>query len=109
MKWEKLDRADKSFGRGLVLRTPAKWPYEDRVDFMLMENNESPSGFTLVVSSGYKSGLPLSNLPKEARDDTGSISAAWLGKNWTKWIYQDSNVEDVYFANCYEIDSNWTP
>ena len=76
---------DRSLPPGTVLRFPAAWPYEDRVDFMVVN---FPERCGLVVTTGYKSGLIAIILPAEAMPDRQiAISAAWLARNWTTWVW----------------------
>ncbi len=104
MEWVDLKRNSKGgFGRGCVFRTKAAFPYEKSVDFMLIEDPDSPSGFTFIVASGQKAGHTLIKLPLEARDqdpNTLGISAEWLQKNWNKWVYE-SDVSQVTFVRHY--------
>ncbi|WP_408868654.1 Imm45 family immunity protein [Asaia sp. VD9] len=87
--------------RGGVFRLPAKYPYESVVDFMICENYDSSSGFSLIVTTGYKSGITFLNLPRECLYDDCSISVEWLIKNWCKWVYDESSESDVYFSKGY--------
>ncbi|MGN8171864.1 Imm45 family immunity protein [Agrobacterium cavarae] len=50
--------------RGNVLRLPAKYPYEERVDFIIFETRFDERRYGLMVSSGYKAGIPLVYLPR---------------------------------------------
>lgn len=105
MNWKKLiDQIEELFlGRGTVFRFPATWPYEEKVDYMLIENASSPSDFSLLVSSGYKAGIVCLNLPKEADPKNKGISSKWLIENWNKWIYEESKVSDVLYTPYYHI------
>lgn len=106
MSWKRLCdiKEGETFAHGAVLRTPAKWPYEEIVDFLLIQSQESPSGFTLIVASGYKAGLPLIMLPKEALNSaSGGLDGIWVKQNWKKWIYQDSDVVSILFTRDYHI------
>ena len=106
MDWIYLSEyPQKIFSRGAVFRTSARWPYEEKVDFMLMESKDSSSGFALWVSSGYKAGLPLIQLPEESLDgETRAISRAWIYENWNKWVYQDSSPDQVLVTENYKIE-----
>ncbi len=105
MKWNKLiESSQNTLERGALFRTPAKWPYEQKVDFMLMESPNSESGFGLWVTSGYKAGLILVQLPKEALyKKERAISCQWMKENWQKWIYPDSTPEQVIFTDHYLV------
>ncbi|RJF93198.1 Imm45 family immunity protein [Sphingomonas cavernae] len=88
--------------RGSVIRFPAKWPYEDIVDFMVFDPLECDTGMGLIVSSGYKGGLISVILPKES-EIRRSISAKWLKENWKKWVYPECSVDDVYVCEGYPV------
>lgn len=89
-----------SIGNGIVFRLPAKWPYEDFVDFMVVDYG---GDFSLIVSTGLKAGLVLINLPKECSSDKyRGIDKNWLISNWSKWVYPECYVNDVYVIERYE-------
>lgn len=75
---------------GGVFRFPAKYPYEDIVDFMIFNPNEEGKGLGLITSSGYKAGLISVVLPVEAGEKC--ICKDWLLKNWKKWVYPECEV-----------------
>jgi hypothetical protein len=57
---------------GSIIRCIGKWPYENIVDFMVLDGIDKDRGVTIIVSSGYKAGLILVNLPKESeKNDDG--------------------------------------
>lgn len=105
--WHKLVHlaSDDAIFHGAVIRCKGRWPYEDIVDFLVVNNHDRERGMSLVVSSGYKAGLPLVVLPKES--ETGHdnradyISVDWLKNNWTEWVYPDCDVMDVYVSTGY--------
>ncbi|MBP6219245.1 MAG: hypothetical protein KA436_11715 [Oligoflexales bacterium] len=108
MSWKKLvEIKQKYFFRGDILRCLAKYPYEKIVDFMLINDPQSPSGHTLIVATGYKSGHILICLPEEAlppkSEKVGGILVSWVIKNWNEWIYDDTEVGDVYFSRGHYI------
>lgn len=109
MQWKKLTSSSGSIlKRGSVLRSPAKPPYETWVDFMLMDDWQSPSSFSLWICSGSKSGLPLVKIPKEATDFThDGVQIDWLIENWDPWIYPDSKPDQVFVRTLYSIAQNW--
>ncbi len=80
MKWQKLeDLNERAIHCGAIIRCPAKYPYEQVVDFIVCNLLEDARGMSLVVASGYKSGLVLVSLPTESKFSEGSaISAQWL-------------------------------
>ncbi|AOE39650.1 MULTISPECIES: Imm45 family immunity protein [Pantoea] len=90
---------NKSIKRGAVFRLPAVWPYEEWVDFMVIDLFETHG---LVVSSGHKAGLILISLPIESASTEGrALSTEWVITNWAKWIYPECNVEDVHILDEY--------
>ncbi|WP_417641821.1 Imm45 family immunity protein [Enterobacter kobei] len=98
-----VDCKNKSIKRGTVFRLPAVWPYEEWVDFMVIDLFETHG---LVVSSGHKAGLILISLPIESASIEGrALSTEWVITNWAKWIYPECNVEDVYILDGYVATS----
>lgn len=94
-----VDYKNKSIKRGTVFRLPAVWPYEEWVDFMVIDLFETHG---LVVSSGHKAGLILISLPIESASIEGrALSTEWVVNNWSKWIYPECNVEDVHILEEY--------
>ncbi|WP_151260377.1 Imm45 family immunity protein [Pantoea ananatis] len=94
-----IDYKNKSISRGTVFRLPAVWPYEEWVDFMVIDLFETHG---LVVSSGHKAGLILISLPIESASTEGrALSTEWIITNWSKWIYPECNVEDVHILDEY--------
>ena len=108
MGWKKLSEYDARISRGSILRTPAQPPFEDWVDFMLMDDWQSPSSFSLWICSGKQAGLPLIRIPKEATDkQADSIDRDWIIQNWQQWIHPDSKPEDVFVRASYGISKDW--
>lgn len=98
-----VDCKNKSIKRGTVFRLPGVWPYEEWVDFMVIDLFETHG---LVVSSGHKAGLILISLPIESASIEGrALSTEWVITNWAKWIYPECNVEDVYILDGYVATS----
>ncbi|MBR7059611.1 MAG: hypothetical protein IKI22_03295 [Neisseriaceae bacterium] len=113
--------------RGTVFRLPAKWPYENFVDFMVLEASpafklqvdENIPTFALTASTGYHAGHLFGIIPNEAIVDVDQEIATkynlkvaqvlkidWFIENWNKWIYPDCKVEDVYIIpQGYETES----
>lgn len=109
MIWQKLLKFEqKEIGRGAVFRYRGVYPHETFVDFRVVENKEPSSGLALMVSSGYKAGLILTQLPVEARSSSGFqvVSVSWLKKHWTSRIY-DTDVDSVFLTLGYEIADDW--
>ena len=94
-----LDYKEKFISRGMIFRMPASWPYEEFVDFMVVDFVETHG---LVISSGYKAGLILVKLPVESQlNVVRALSTEWVINNWAKWIYPECNVEDVHILDGY--------
>ncbi|WBV22405.1 MULTISPECIES: Imm45 family immunity protein [Pantoea] len=94
-----INYKNKSIKRGTVFRLPAVWPYEEWVDFMVIDLFETHG---LVVSSGHKAGLILISLPIESASVEGrALSTEWIITNWAKWIYPECNIEDVHILDKY--------
>lgn len=94
-----IDYKEIFISRGMIFRLPACWPYEEVVDFMVVEFAETHG---LVVSSGYKAGLILIKLPQESHlKEMRALSTEWIIDNWTKWIYPECDVNDVYLLDGY--------
>lgn len=94
------------FHRGAVFRMMAEYPYEDTVDFMLILNSESPSGFSFIVTTGFKAGHLVCHLPQEAQAEDGvmAIRKQWLIDNWLTWVYPDVHCfEEIRVSNHYKI------
>jgi len=86
--------------RGDTLRCKGAYPYEDYVDFMLVDFPDGTEQYSFVVVSGYKSGLTLQILPVEANDkDTRAVNIQWLKANWAIWVYPDCPLEEVYLLH----------
>ena len=95
IEWE-----HESISRGIVFRLPAKWPYEDFVDFMVVDFAHSHG---LVVSSGYKAGSILVILPVESNsNEYVGIDTQWIITNWSKWVYPECDVNNVHIIEHYE-------
>ncbi len=99
-RWQKLiNCSTKNFWRGTVFRLPAKYPYEDIVDFMMVETDYDENlRLGLMVISGYKAGITFQIIPKEAflSLDKFCISGKWFINNWKHWIYPECEVENVW-------------
>lgn len=101
-KWCPLsDCNDESFGRGVVFRFPARYPFEDIVDFMLVEDLAGDAGYSMICATGHHAGHTELRLPGEARHPRGGVSAGWLKTNWEAWIYPDCGIADVLFMPRY--------
>lgn len=87
--------------RGVVFRFPAKHPFENVVDFMIIEDFTAPLGLKLICSTGYHAGQTERVLPEEARHENGGISVKWLKSNWKKWVYSECDLEAVSYLNEY--------
>lgn len=107
-EWEKLTLiTSEAIKLGAVFRSPARYPYEDWVDFMLIESKESPSGYIPLVASGYKAGHRKSDLPLEAKSQDGNgISTHWLIENWQDWVYEKGPGR-VFYRERFTVNPNW--
>ena len=91
-----------TFPRGTVFRVNGQYPYEDKVDMMLVETLDSDRPVGVMTVTGYHAGQTLVRLPYEAcHDGTRMISAAWIKENWEKWIYPSCLASDVYVVGVY--------
>lgn len=100
-----LNYEGNSLFRGGVFRVKGKYPYEEKVDFMIFINTiekKVERKFGLIVTSGYKSGSILILLPDECLCVNGGVSKKWILENWNKWIY-DCNINEVLFSENYII------
>jgi hypothetical protein len=96
MKSIKLVDLKEDLVRGAIVRCKGKYPYEDYVDFMVIEQQRQ---YALLVVSGYKAGLTFVQLPSEsipANNEGYAVSVEWLKLNWNKWGYIDCPVTDVH-------------
>lgn len=94
-----IDYINKPIKRGTIFRLPAVWPYEEWVDFMVIDLFETHG---LVVSSGHKAGLILISIPIEsASTESRALSTEWVITNWAKWIYPECHVENVHILDEY--------
>lgn len=75
MDWKHLRELDEPIWRGAVFRLfpTTDYPYGNSVDFMLVENHDSPSGLAIMVATGYDAGCTLVFLPEEARSGDSSL------------------------------------
>ncbi|WP_080579402.1 Imm45 family immunity protein [Pseudomonas asplenii] len=101
-----VEYSDDTVSRGSILRLPACWPYEDLVEFMVVDFPDGNYGHSIVVSSGNKSGLVVVQLPLESRSVEHGISVSWLIKNWGEWVYPDCPVEAVYLFERVDISGD---
>ncbi|MCC4597477.1 immunity 45 family protein [Xanthomonas campestris pv. phormiicola] len=99
MRWRKLiNWPEEELWRGSVFRLlKSDWPHEAPVDLMLVSSESSPSGFALVVTTGYKAGAASWSLPAsaKAKGRVQAISRSWLIKNWQRRVYGACPVTDV--------------
>ena len=79
---------------GKIFRFSAKEPYEEIVDFMLLDNTYT---MELLVLSGKHCGKIVFVFPKQAEFKGGicGIKTSWIIKNWRK-IYPDCAARDVF-------------
>lgn len=96
------DLDDDSLWPGAVFRVRGEWPYEEVVDFMLFRNTVEANPFGLIVTSGFKAGSILVLLPGDCCAGEGGISRDWIVDNWSRWVYPQCDVADVYVADGYD-------
>jgi hypothetical protein len=70
---------------------------------MLVSSESSPSGFVLVVTTGYKAGATPWQLPAsaKAKGKVQAISRSWLIKHWEKRVYATCPVTAVRIIASY--------
>jgi len=98
--WKKLiDVPDLIVQRGYVLKFPAKYPFEDFVVMMVSgypEGGNSLAAISLITITGYKAGInPYVLFPQEVHP-YGTLTGDWLIKNWSKWVWPEGDVNDVW-------------
>ena len=93
-----------AIGRGQIFRLPARWPYEEIVDFMVVDIPDGEYGHSIIVLSGNKAGRLVVRLPLESCSaGVHGVSQEWIVKNWSKWVYPDCPVENVYLFGRAEV------
>jgi len=107
--WMKLsDYPSDAIRRGSILRVPSRkkfdgtWYVDDFMDFLIFDAQSffSDAGYGLMVLSGQKAGLVNTTLPLESMPVDGiGLSKDWLVANWTKWVYLDGVVADVWIRD----------
>ena len=98
-----LDWNEEFISRGSVFRCKGSFPYEDVVDFMVVETGENERYLGLMVATGYEAGIICTTFPPEAYPPgTRMLSTNWLKENWSIWCYDECDVEDVYFVVHYQ-------
>lgn len=100
LKNAKLVELQGDLERGAILRCKGVYPYENYVDFLVMEYCESTKRhYAMIVISGYKAGLIYVVFPEESipQENAGyAVDIKWLQDNWSKWGYVDCPLEEVY-------------
>jgi hypothetical protein len=101
MKNIKLLDLKEDIERGAILRCTGKYPYEEYVDFMVIEllKEESKRIYALLVVSGYKAGLIYVEFPEACiplENNGFAISTEWLKLHWYEWGYFECVLEDVH-------------
>ncbi|MDR9835623.1 Imm45 family immunity protein [Herbaspirillum huttiense] len=104
MEWENLVGLKcEAISNGAIFRAEAEWPYEEKVDFMLVDLPVAERNYAILVATGLKAGLVLVRLPEDASYEHGrGISRQWLVQNWSKWIYPECPVEKVMYLPRYK-------
>ena len=89
--------------RGAIFRVKGSSPYEETVDFMVVETGDEKRPLGIMVATGYHAGHTFVHLPPEAFVlRTVSISAAWLKANWAEWLYPECPIEEVLYLERYQ-------
>lgn len=102
MNWIPLkDCRDKIFGRSVVFLFPAVNPFEEIVDFMIIEEREAPIELKLICSTGYHAGQTELVFPLEAKHSSGGLSVKWLQENWEEWVYPHCKINEVKYIDNY--------
>ncbi|RVG73601.1 hypothetical protein CN223_25215 [Sinorhizobium meliloti] len=96
-----VDLEEPQIWRGAIFRVKGSHPYEELVDFMVVETTDAARPLGIMVATGYSAGHTIVHLPPEAIVlRTKSISTAWLKANWSKWVYE-CPVHEVLFMRNY--------
>lgn len=105
MRWRKLiNWPHEELWRGTVFRLlKVEGQHEAPLDLLLLNSDTSPSGFGLVITTGYKAGHMPWPLPVSARakGNVQAISRAWMIKNWSKINHLSCPIEDVRVIQNY--------
>lgn len=97
-----INSGDIVLSRGDLIRFPTQYPFENEVIMMVAESPRT-SGLCLITITGYKAGINcFQELPKSEIDF--QISVQWLIENWSKWIYIDCSINDVFFRKILTPD-----
>lgn len=93
--------------RGTVFRLNGSYPYEASVDFMLVFDQSWDSPLAIMVATGHSAGHIVVYLPVECLSaGTVMLSTEWLLANWSKWVYPECPIEDVYYLEHYPVPSD---
>lgn len=106
--WQQLITIDDELviARGAIMRLRAAWPFEPVVDFMYADIPSQIDGVIggglIMCVTGHKAGLRELQMPHEAvNSNPHGIRAEWLKENWEDWVYQASDVRDVFVRENY--------
>lgn len=104
--WTRLvDATGAALPVGCVLRCPAQWPYEDTVDFMVIDQPSGERRYALLVATGYKAGHLLLQVPQQAQAADGAgLRTRWVVERWAEWIYPECAVGDVFVRGGYDTE-----
>jgi hypothetical protein len=99
--WKKLAQLQaEMLWRGSLFAFSATYPFEEKVVLMLCDHQMGEEPFDFVTITGAKAGInPYVILPKQCLFDgnTHAVSTEWLKENWTKWVWPDGNIDEVWF------------
>ncbi|MCW4589774.1 Imm45 family immunity protein [Gluconacetobacter entanii] len=101
--FHKITEYNKDVFRGGVIRLVGRYPYEERVDFMVFDTMNKDRPYGLIVTTGYKSGLIVCKFPIECAGKEGGVSIEWIKKNWDDWIYPECPISDTKISDGYKI------
>lgn len=107
-----LSEHAEEISRGAVFRLPARWPYEETVEFLFAD---TPPGaerrMGLLVTTGYKAGSWARLLPDEAFVPARpwTLSASWLCENWRDEVYAGAGPEKILVCASYSSSQQLRP
>ncbi|WP_220464717.1 Imm45 family immunity protein [Komagataeibacter europaeus] len=78
--FHKITEYNKDVFRGGIIRLVGRYPYEERVDFMVFDTMNKDRPYGLIVTTGYKSGLIVCKFPIECAGKEGGVSIEWIKK-----------------------------
>ncbi|WP_433692351.1 hypothetical protein [Herbaspirillum seropedicae] len=88
LRWLPLcEHKDVRLCLGALLKFDSSYPFEEQVVMMVCDSPVRDARLGLFTISGYKAGFNcVFNLPPEATNPDGSLTAGTLYDNWERWI-----------------------